>query len=139
MFKRTRTPPQKRQYRDNEKRPDIVVFDSSSGHNVDLDVSLVHPWRCDYVKNAASDPGYAAKKREQQKDDKYQHELHLTNAASTFVPLVMECFGRWGERAEEYLKDLSKKKMKKGSPIQASSKQSGRDAYPCNCKNAMPT
>ena len=97
------------QYCDNEKRPDIVVFDSNSGCNIELDVSLVHPWRCDYLKKTASDPGYAAKKREEQKDEKYQHELHLTTSTSSFVPLVMEHFGRWGVKAEAYLKELSKR------------------------------
>ena len=90
------------QYCDNEKRPDIVVFDSNSGCNIELDVSLVHPWRCDYLKKTASDPGYAAKKREEQKDEKYQHELHLTTSTSSFVPLVMEHFGRWGVKAEAF-------------------------------------
>ena len=33
-----------------EDRPDIVFFDSESGHDIELDISLVHPWSLDTIR-----------------------------------------------------------------------------------------
>ena len=70
---------------------------------------MVHPWRCDYLAKTASNPGYTAKKIKEQKDEKYQDELHKMSSAPSLILLEMEYFGRWGEKAEIYLSDLSKR------------------------------
>ena len=51
-------------YTETDDRPDIVVFDTDNGKNIDLDISLAHPWRRDVIKLAARDQGFAAKRRE---------------------------------------------------------------------------
>ena len=53
-------------------RPDISVFDSSSNANIDLDISLAHPWAKEVLKRSATDSGYAASKHEELKRSKYQ-------------------------------------------------------------------
>ena len=47
-------------YVDNEKRPDIVVFDSGAGSSIDLDIALSHPWSQEAMKGSATTDGYAA-------------------------------------------------------------------------------
>ena len=63
---RAKSPLQKRRsllslsYVDNEKRPDIVVFDSGDGFSTDLDIALSHPWSQEAMKGSATTVGYAA-------------------------------------------------------------------------------
>ena len=48
----------------------------------------------------------AARRREKRKEDKYQHKRLPAGDVVSFVPLVFEHFGRWGEKAEGFLKEL---------------------------------
>ena len=71
MSQRLADTPQKRsqlrnRYTETDDRPDIVVFDTDNGKNIDLDISLAHPWHKDVIKLAA---------REQQKDEKTKRKL----------------------------------------------------------------
>ena len=50
-------------YVNNDKRSDILVFDPDSGANIELDVSLAHPWCLDSVKVASREEGEAAMRR----------------------------------------------------------------------------
>ena len=52
--------------------------------------------------------GAAARRREKRKEDKYQHERLPAGDVMSFVPLIFEHFGHWGEKAEGFLKELSK-------------------------------
>ena len=45
-------------YAETEDRPDIVFFDLESGHDVDLDISLAHPWSLDTIRQAGERNGY---------------------------------------------------------------------------------
>ena len=52
------------------KRSDILIYDPDSGADIELDVSLAHPWCLDSVK-AACREGLEAMKREEKKGGKY--------------------------------------------------------------------
>ena len=41
-------------YTETDDQPDIVVFDTDNGKNIDLDISLAHPWSKDVIKLASS-------------------------------------------------------------------------------------
>ena len=95
-------------YTHSNNRPDILVYDSETGSNVELDVALAHPWASDILPRAATTGGSAAMRREQIKENKYAHERLPGRYSPTVVPLVFEHFGRWGvEKASEYLNVLS--------------------------------
>ena len=50
--------------------------------------------------------GYAAKKREEKKCEKYNNERLPGGTSPTFTPLVL---GHWGSAAESFLSELAKK------------------------------
>ena len=80
----------------SENRLDIVAFDPVDYSSVDLDVSMAHPLSSDSVKGAAAESGYAAKKREVKKEQKYNCEVSQSGSRPSFVPLVFEHYGYWG-------------------------------------------
>ena len=41
-------------YTHSNNRPDILVYDSETGFNVELDVALAHPWASDIFRRAAT-------------------------------------------------------------------------------------
>ena len=92
-----RREPQHR-YMTSENRPDIVVFDSQRGANIELDVALAHPWSSDIFPKSSDVDGAAAKRREDRKEDKYKKERLPGGSQVNMIPLVMEHFGRWGKR-----------------------------------------
>ena len=69
-------------YVDTEDCPDIVYFDSESGHDFELDISLAHLWSLDTIRQAGEKDGYAASKREEKKIEKYNHEVLLNLSSS---------------------------------------------------------
>ena len=58
----------------SNNRPDILVYDSDTGSNLELDVALAHPWASDILPRAATTGGSAAMRREQIKGNKYAQE-----------------------------------------------------------------
>ena len=50
-----------------EDRPDFTMFDPSTGQNLDIDVSLAHPWRQDIIRRASKENGHGAGSREERK------------------------------------------------------------------------
>ena len=58
-------------YDGNHCRPDIVYFNPQSGTDVELDISLAHPWNGDILSLASKKDVAAAARREQQKVTKY--------------------------------------------------------------------
>ena len=90
-------------------RPDIVVFDTDNGKNINLDISLAHPWSKDVIKLAARDQGFVAKRREDRKKTMYEQELLPGGSAPKMIPLVYEHFGHWGSEAVSFLCHLAKK------------------------------
>ena len=101
----------KERYLNNEDRPDITAFNINSGVNFDFDIAMAHPFSKDIVKRSSEETGHAAEKREQKKIFKYQNQITLTGGAPKFVPLVFEHFGNWGNEADKFLNDLSKKSV----------------------------
>ena len=93
------------QYTNNDNRPDITLFDSETGRNLDVDVSLAHPVSQDILKRASKEDGHAARTRE---ENKYAGEFLPCGSSSKCVPLVFEHFGRWGLQANTFLCHLSK-------------------------------
>ena len=91
----------------SNNRPDILVYDSETESNVELDVALAHPWASDILPRAATTGGSAAMRRKQIKENKYAQERLPGGYSPTVVPLVFEHFSHWGEKASEYLKVLS--------------------------------
>ena len=94
-------------YTHSNNQPDILVYDSETGSNIELDVALAHPWASDILPCAATTGGSAAMRREQIKENKYAQEQLPGGYCPTVVPLVFEHFGHWGEKASEYLRVLS--------------------------------
>ena len=97
----------RRRYVNSEERSDIVEFDSASGLDLELDIALAHPWSNEIECLSATTQRAAANKRENLKIKKYDQELLPEGFRPTFVPIVWEHFGCWGEKAEDYLKKLS--------------------------------
>ena len=88
-------------------RPDITMFDPNTGQSLDLDVSLAHPWSQDIIRRASKENGHGIVTREEKKMKKYSEELVPGGYVSRCVPLVIEHFGRWGMKAENFLQHLS--------------------------------
>ena len=61
-------------YTTTDNRPDIVFFDSDIGNNVDLDISLAHPWSSDIFPSSAGVNGAAAERRANRKIEKYSKQ-----------------------------------------------------------------
>ncbi len=92
----------------SENRPDMTLFDSETGQNLDVDVSLAHPWSKDALNHAHREEGYAAKVREEKKLKKYSGEVLHGGLSSKCVPLVFEHFGLWGSHAHKFLSHISR-------------------------------
>ena len=86
-------------YVNSDKRSDVLVYDPDSGADIELDVSLAHPWCLDSVKAASREEGVAAMKREEKKEAKYNSELLPEGSCPLVIPLVFQHFGCWGEQA----------------------------------------
>ena len=93
-------------YDGNHCLPNIVYFNPQSGTDVELDISLAHPWNGDILSLASKENGAAAARR-QQKVTKYGQQFDILGNSSTCIPVVFEHFGRWGGRAQSLLRDLS--------------------------------
>ena len=95
------------QYISTEDRPDITMFDPNTGQNLDLDVSLAHRWSQDIIRRTSKKNGHAALPREEKKMKKCSEELVPAGYVPRCVPLVIEHYGRWGTKAENFLQHLS--------------------------------
>ena len=64
-------------YSTSDSRPDIIVFDTGAGSNVELDVALAHPWSSDIFPTSATTDtdGAAASRREERKKARYDREI----------------------------------------------------------------
>ena len=70
---------------------------------------MAHPLSGDSMKGATAESGYAAKKREVKKEQKYNQGVPQSGTRPLFVPLVLEHYGYWGPSAEDHLDRISKK------------------------------
>ena len=85
----------------------MYVVDPDSSKEVELDISLAHPWALDALPKAALEDGTAATRREMLQNDKYVKKVRPGGTTLNFIPLVMEHFGRWRQEAQKYLNQLS--------------------------------
>ena len=83
------------------------MFDVDVGSNIDLDISLAHPWSSEIYPSSAEKIGAAASLREARKKAKYDHLKLPGGSTSNVIPLVLEHFGTWGEQGVKFLKKLS--------------------------------
>ena len=72
------------------------IFYSDIGNNVDLDISLAHPWSSDIFPSSAGVSGAAAERRADRKKEKYSKQQLPGGIIATITPLVIEHFGAWG-------------------------------------------
>ena len=75
-------------YEGSDSRPDIIAFDAQSGYDIELNISLAHPWNEDIILQATKVDGAAATKRASQKTEKYSKEIDAMGNASNCIPLV---------------------------------------------------
>ena len=95
-------------YVESDYRSRLLATDPLSGNNIELDVSLAHPWALDVVSKAAKEEGAAGLKRESLKESLYASRDRPASLNTTsFVPLVFEHFGRWGLEAQKFLNHLA--------------------------------
>ena len=94
-------------YCSSDARPVIAICSNVFDSNVDLDVSLAHPWCSDIISKAAWQDGAAALRREEKKIEKYQKETRPGGFSPNLIPLVFEHYGRWGTEAEKFLNKIS--------------------------------
>ena len=121
---RIKTDP-RHQYINTEHRPDITMFVPNTGQNFDIDVSLAHPWSQDIIGRASKENGHAAVTREEKKMKKYSEELVPGGYVSRCLSLLIEHFGRWGTKAENFLKHLSQQSANPEATILM---------LPCSCR-----
>ena len=71
----------------------LYTLTQSPGHDVDLDISLAHPWSLDTIRRAGEKNGCAASKREEKKLEKYNHEVLLDGSKPFLIPLCLSTLG----------------------------------------------
>ena len=69
------------------------MFDVNLGSNIDLDISLEHPWSSETYPSSAEKIGAAASLREARKKAKYDRLKLPGGSKSNVIPLVLEHFG----------------------------------------------
>ena len=115
------------------------MFDPNTGQNLDIDVSLAHPWSQDIIRKASKENGHAAATREEMKMKKYSEELVPEGYVSRCVPLVIEHFGRWDTKADYFLQHLSQQSANPEANFNASMFMwYWRKDFLQFCKDAMP-
>ena len=83
------------------------MFDAESGSNIDLDISLVHPWSSDVFPSSASATGVAANQRETRKMAKYEQHKLPGGSVVKVIPLVWNISGSWREEVRNFLQKLA--------------------------------
>ena len=85
--------------------PDILIEDGAE--SILLDVSIINPAAETYRHSAALTPYFAARVREISKRNAYRQEI---GPRATFVPIVLESTGRFGEAAMEFVRKQAGKR-----------------------------
>ena len=91
---------------ENKQRPDIAIYNYRDGEKLLVDVSITHPLAKRSISSSCSKPGLAEAEKEREKDRKYL--VVSTNLGYLFRPIALEVYGRWGNKTEETLEELSK-------------------------------
>ena len=80
---------------------------AQQGCDIELDISMAHPWALHVISRAAQEDGVAAATREVKKSEKYARERDVWGLPSNCIPLVFKHFGRWGSETAQFLHRLS--------------------------------
>lgn len=86
----------------DDKRIDFQHIDENGDLRA-YDFTIVLPTAPSYLHAASISDGAAAKRRENAKKSKYRHAAELEGF--TFIPFVVEAYGRWGDAAEKAFRD----------------------------------
>ncbi len=74
------------------------VFDTGAGSNLELNIVLAHSWSSDIFSLSPTIDGAAASRLEDRKKARYGKETYPEGASVQVIPLVLEHYGRWGEK-----------------------------------------
>ena len=88
-------------YATSDSRPDIVVFDTGIGSNIELDIALAHPWSSNIFPTLVTVEGAAAAGRKDRKLARYKREKYPGGLSVRMVPLVLEHFGKMGQEGKD--------------------------------------
>ncbi|XP_062522886.1 uncharacterized protein LOC134197557 [Corticium candelabrum] len=124
---------------DCDSRPDIYIYvvDPDFSKEVELGISLAHPWALDALPKAALEDGTAAARREMLKNDKCTKKARSCGTMLNFIPLVMKHIGQWGQEAQEYLNQLSSTATWTTECRQDEFKNYWRTRFSMRCNSAM--
>ena len=89
---------------EGKQRPDIAVYNYHDGKLL-LDITVTHPWSKTNLSGSSERAGFAATAKEKEKNTKYLTKA--SNLGHLFRPIAIEVYRRWGEGAEETLKEPS--------------------------------
>ena len=67
---------------------------------IDLDISLAHPWSGEVFPSSAKIDGAAAKRREKKKKSKYKGQRLPDGEQVIVKSLALKHFSRWGKEGE---------------------------------------
>ena len=93
-------------------------------------MALSHPWATDILSQASKNDGAAAARREIRKTTKYSQVKIPGVSSFTFIHLVFEHFGRWGEEATNYLQELSARSTDDGG-------NKNPNEFKCYCRKRL--
>ena len=71
-------------YDGTNSHPDIIAFDSKNGRDLEVDISVAHPWNADILLRAAEEDGEGARMREMVKLQKYGKEVDIFGNGSNW-------------------------------------------------------
>ena len=91
-------------YCNSQSRPDITI-QNVVDFNVELDISIAHPWSSDILPSADQTSGVAALRRE----EKYSTETHPGGFSPKLMVSVLEHFGFWGQEGQRFLHEISQR------------------------------
>ena len=77
-----------------------MAFDPDKSYHVNLDIALAHHWSSDIFPNSSESDGAAAERREERKKAKYANENLPSGSTVSFIALVIQHFGQWGEKGK---------------------------------------
>ena len=98
----------KHHHSDSDDRSDIFAVDLETSNDIELDVSMAHPWALDVVNKAAVEDGAAALCRKELKKSIYRAKSLPGGATLNFVPLVLWPFRFRGKQLLSQLSLIDK-------------------------------
>ena len=123
-------------YMNSNNRPDILVADSETDSNIELDVALARLWAADISSHASTTAGSAAVRRKELKLSKYEEKKLPGGYSSSVVPLHFDHFGE-KEPQTTLMQFQVCGEMRTDEKMLLSLRHNGRDGFQFNCNVAM--